>query len=484
MEDQQKGLAEKLVAVARFATAWMHGGQPPPMDGWECHAYPGMFSGTLLGRDGNDVPWEGAEHFFVGRAGLWRLPADASGVVAGLWNKWTDGPRRSAHPGGRYPYNTDLLVTSSTDGRMSLLFSTGPPTTRGAQIWIGGSRDGAIESPFGPDGKIGPAFRRVPSLIEGLPRYETDLPAPASLDRLARPGAHRARSWQAAWGGQRGGGIVVSARGYPDVRVLQVALHERWIAEEEIRCVLAQALKRTHFWRWSSANQAVIGPDDSDALILSATDQLIRQVKRGHHVPAYPIWRSYLRLLIRKDLAALTDRSSPAQPPLSLDELSDEEDDLGGDRPPRHRGLPRPASTSMLDGTPAARPEASPWSERHLRRVTAGWARKDGHLGLTLLAPGERQRYEARAIKELRERRRLRELRRSIRELLVNGGITRTPEAVQQFVARHGGEPPEELMQSVSNYLRQEAAFRKADAMTERAQTPIACATSRHARSS
>jgi|BarGraNGADG00212_1021973.scaffolds.fasta_scaffold01715_6 hypothetical protein len=108
----------------------------------------------------------------------------------------------------------------------------------------------------------------------------------------------------------------------------------------------------------------------------------------------------------------------------------------------------------MLDGTSADRPETSPWSERHLRRVTARLAQKDGHLVLTLLTPDERQRYEARAIKELRERHRLGELRRSIRELLANGGVTLTPEAVQQFVARHGGEPPEELMRSVSSYLQ------------------------------
>jgi len=320
-------------------------------------------------------------------------------------------------------------------------------------MWIGRSRDGAIESPFGPDGTLGPHFRQVPSIIDGLPRYETDLPAPASLDRLARPGPHRAQSWEAAWGGQRWGGIVISARGYPDVRVLLVALHERWIAEDEVRRVLAESLRRTRFWGWSPGNRAVIATDDADALILSAADQLIKQVKRGNHVPSYPIWQSYLRLLIRKDLAALADRSSGARSPLSLDELGDAEDDLGGDRATRHRGLPRPGTTSMLDGTPADRPEASPWSQRHLRRMTASLAQRDGHPSLTLLTPEERRGYEARAIEELGERHRLRELRQSINDLLARRGVTLTPEAIQQFVARHVDEPPAELMRSVSRYL-------------------------------
>lgn len=453
MEDQPEGLAEKLVAVASFATEWMRGGQPQPIHGWECRAWPGMFSGTVRNRDGNEVPWENAEQFVSGRGVLWRLPADASGVVPGLWNKWADGPRRRAHPGGHYPFNTDLGVSSLANPRISLLLSTGPPTDRRARMWIGKGRDGAIESPFGSDGTLGPHFQQVPSIVDGLPRYKTDLPAPASLDRLARPGRHRAQSWQAAWGGRRWDAIVISARGYPDVRVLQVALHERWITEDEVRPVLEESLRKTRFWGWTPGNRAVIATDDADALILSATDQLIEQVNRGQHTPAYPIGRSYLRLLMRKDLVALVDRSPGARSPSSSDEQGRDEDDFNGSRPPRHHGLPRPGTTSLLDGTLADQREKSPWSERHLRRVTARLAQKDGHPSLTLLTPEERRRYEACAIEELRERNRLRVLRQAIRELLAERGVTLTPEAVQQFVVLHLHESPGELMRSVSRYL-------------------------------
>jgi hypothetical protein len=453
MVDQRNPLAEELVAVANFATAWMRGGQPPPIDGWECRAWPGLFSGTVRDGAGEEVPWEDAEQFFVGRAGLWRLPADASGVVPGLWNKWADGPRRRAHPGGHYPFNTDLGVSSLANPRISLLLSTGPPTDPRARMWIGRSRDGAIESPFGSDGTLGPHFQQVPSIVDGLPRYKTDLPAPASLDRLARPGRHRAQSWQAAWGGQRWGGIVISARGYPDVRILQVAIHERWVAEDEVRRVLAESLRKTRFWGWSPESRAVIAAEDADALILSATDQLVEQVKRGYHVPAYPIGRSYLRLLIRKDLAALANGSSRTRFPLSLDELGDAEGDQQGDRATRPRGLPGPGTTSMLDGSRADPPEASPWSDRHLRRVTAQLAQKDGYRSLTLLTSEERRGYEAGAIEELSERHRLRVMRESIGNLLVERGVTVTREAIRQFVALHKGETPEELMRSASRYL-------------------------------
>jgi hypothetical protein len=232
-----------------------------------------------------------------------------------------------------------------------------------------------------------------------------------------------------------------------------VAIHKRWVSEDEAARVLAESLRRTRFWGWSSGDRVVIGADDAEAVILSATDQLIEQAKRGHHTPAYPIGRSYLRLLTRKDMAALADRSSGRQPSLPSDALGDKEADLQGDRPRRHRGLPAPGTTSLLDGTPANQPEASPWSERHLRRVTARLAQKDGHPSLTLLTREERHGYEARAIEELRERHRPRELRQSIREVLAQGGVTLTPEAIQQFVARHRDEPPAELMRSVSRYL-------------------------------
>ena len=85
--------------------------------------------------------------------------------------------------------------------------------------------------------------------------------------------------------------------------------------------------------------------------------------------------------------------------------------------------------------------------------MTARLAQKDGHPSLTLLTREERHGYEARAIEELRERHRPRELRQSIREVLAQGGVTLTPEAIQQFVARHRDEPPAELMRSVSRYL-------------------------------
>jgi DNA polymerase III delta subunit len=85
--------------------------------------------------------------------------------------------------------------------------------------------------------------------------------------------------------------------------------------------------------------------------------------------------------------------------------------------------------------------------------VTARLAQEAGYPSLTLLTLEERRGYEARAIEELRERDRPRELRQSIRELLAQRGVTLTPEAIQQFVARHRDEPPAELMRSVSRYL-------------------------------
>ena len=393
------------------------------------HAMPDRYAGPVVDDAGCRVPIDGAEFRRVGRAGFWFLrPPDASGVQAGgvddVWYQWTDAwevlTRSRRRPGGRYPRSTVLLALSRADPQIALTFTLGSPARRGVQSWIAMPRgwDGGVPSPFGPDGQLGPAFRRAPGVIAGVDHYVTDLPAPPEVDALSRPGAHRAAQWERAHGGRQWGGITVSVRGYPDLRVLQVALHERWISDEEAYPALQAALRRTHFW-------PRIAPGEEDALIDAATLALIEQVKTGQHTPSYPIGKPYLRLLTKKDLA-VADHSRGARPPLARRAL-DEED--------------------------AGTLEADPGSDRNLRRVASALAAAAGYPSLTLLTPSERRDYETQAMNILHARRRLRTLRQLLREELAARGVTITQRAIELFVELHRNEAPEELQESVALYL-------------------------------
>lgn len=448
------------MSIAGFAKAWLGGGSPAPLPGFELHALPDRYAGQVLDGAGRQVPLDGAEFRWVGSAGFWTLPpSDGAGVPAGVWYAWTDAwealTRSRRRPGGRYPRSTALLARYRGDPRVALLFSLGPPTHRGVQSWIGMSRgwDAGVPAPFGPDGRSDPAFRPAPSIIPGVDHFLTERPAPPEIDGLSRPGAHRASQWERAYGGRLWGGILVSVRGYPDVRVLQVAIAERWLDRAEAYLPLQQALRRTHFWPWSSAGRVVVAPDEENDLIGSATDQLLDQAVQGQHTPAFPLGSRYLRGLTRKVLTTLPDRSRHARPALPLDEAGDAEDGLAEAQPPRHHGQPRPGTTRLLDGTIADQPAASPWSDRQLRRVTAQLARQDGLPSLTLLKPKERRAYEAHAVQLMRDRQQLHDLRKEIRETLAARDATVTRRAVELFVQSHRHQPPGELERAVRAYL-------------------------------
>jgi hypothetical protein len=266
VEDENEGLADALVRVAEFAKAWLFGHNPTPLAEFAMHAMPDRYAGHALDDAGREIPLDGAEFRWVGFGGFWFLPPpDASGVQPGVWWEWADAweplTQSRQHPGGRYPRSTGLKVTYRADPRVVLFFTLGPPTRRGVKSWIGMSRgwDGGVVSPFGPDGQVGPAFRRAPSVISGVDHFVTDQPAPPEFDALSRPGAHRALQWERAYGGRTWGGISVGVRGYPDLRILQVALHEGWITRTAAYRGLRDGLRRTPFsgslaraWQMSS----------------------------------------------------------------------------------------------------------------------------------------------------------------------------------------------------------------------------------------
>jgi hypothetical protein len=93
------------------------------------------------------------------------------------------------------------------------------------------------------------------------------------------------------------------------------------------------------------------------------------------------------------------------------------------------------------------------WSDSVRRRVALQLAIADGIPSLTLLSPSERQTYEDRAVETLRGRQALRIWRQYVRDRLADQGVRLTPEAVQQFVARHKREEPEEFERSLQSYL-------------------------------
>jgi hypothetical protein len=443
--DKNEGLAGALVRVTQFAQAWLGGGSPPLVPEFEMQALPDRYAGQVCDDAGDPVPLDGAVFRWVGRAGLWFLPPpDASGVQPGVWYEWSDVgtplTRSQRRPGGRYPRSTALLARYRADPQVALFFTLGPPTRRGVQFWIGMPRgwDAGVASPFGSDGSLGPAFRRAPSVIAGVDHYVTDRPAPPEVDALSRPGAHRARQWEHAHGGRIWGGIVVSVRGYPEVRVLQVAVHEGWIGSEEAYPALQAALGRRRLW-------ARIAPGEEDALINAATIVLITQAEAGQHTPSYPIGRPYLRRLVHKELA-IADRSAAAA------DLADG----SSDEWPSNAGSHGPVDARVgLDGEPFDQPATSPWSDRQVRRMTARLAQEAGYPSLTLLTREARRRYEDQATTLLRKRQRLRELRSAIRTALAKAGVPRSRRAVELFVAQHAHDTEDELWAAVRAYLEQ-----------------------------
>jgi hypothetical protein len=413
---------------------------------------------------------------------------------------------KGLRPGQSLPQSTDLLATHQTNRRWRLCFTIGPPQPHGPSgrpvpIWVAGRRD--TDADVKAVLAAGPAaFRPVRALVPGLAMFETDLPAPPVLARLSRPGRHRAQCWQTARGAPRWSAIVVSARGYPDLRVLQVALHERWLAEDDAARAMTGALQRTHFWGGSSGGQALTAPQREflDAVLIAAAAlALTEQARNGRHTPTYPLWRPYLRLLVKKELVelwALGKGPGGDQESAGSESDSDEAADVvsraeqtmadaqlhGGPTTDAFIKPPEPEiPDSSIRRTAAALAggwhefnrlpgeerrthehyalgkleERSRWNPRTLRDAARQLARADGHESLSVLSSQEREVYEDWAVRELQRRRDLRELRQAMLSALDSGGVMISRRAVEQFVARHADDSAEQRRAAVRAYLAQ-----------------------------
>lgn len=469
--------------------------------------------------DGERVPLPGVRRFewpeppAPARATLRRSPPpDSSGVVPGdsmIWYQWADDPRGGRRHEPRrtraLPRSTDLLATSRERPNVRLCFTFDPPQLKDAEdhpvrVWISAprGRDAGIEnSPMANPS----AFRRLPDLIPGLPRFGTDLPAPPGVARLARPGAHRAGEWQQAWGGRRWGGIVVSARGYPEIRVLQVAAHERWLGEDEVARVLLGALRRRHFWpHFTMSGRPALTDIQRDAIVHVAATTLLEQARHGGHTPAYPLWSSYLRLLTKPAFLEALAEVPPSQQGIDFepDQPEDHSEGIGkqlalADAQLHGGATADPFTTAaeldigafrvrrvaaalaggwrawdgLLDADRRAyehealrrlRPR-SEWSPRTVREIALELAQTDGYDSLSLLLPQEREEYEDRAADEFARRNRLREMRTVIRVALDGAGVTRSRRAVEQFVARHANDTEDRLRIAARIYLERRGAL-------------------------
>lgn len=391
MAANSEGLADELVAVANFAVRWLRGTRPGPLHGWHLEAWPGMFSRRVASEDeaGQQVPApaDGAERVVIGSGVFWNVPADASGVVPGVWYQW-EGDR-------------ELVATHTDDARIRILFTLTPKPIPGVWFsWIG-------------DRRVAPGL-------------------------LRRPGRHRAEAWQRVLGTARWGAIVISADGYPELRALQVGRAQGWLTDTETLTALQAAL----FQRRLAA-----GRPDQSTLIYLAASQLLIDARNRRHTPAYPLRRTYLYRIIRKEyrsptLVPLTQRGDEDEPEQAVV-------DGEGSAEVSARRFPR---------TLVASDQQSSRSERSVRRLAMELARADGHDGLSSLYPQERETYRTRAIKELDRRRRLSDLRRLIRRQLAEAGVSRTTRAIELFVARHKDEPPEQFWDSVTRYLKRRGA--------------------------
>lgn len=267
MAAKSEGLAGELVAVAQFAARWLRGVSPPPLDGWQLERMPGICSQEVTSNDEAGqrvpVPADGAERVVVERGVIWNVPADASGVVPGVWYQW-EGDR-------------ELIATRTDDARIRILFTLTPKPIPGVWFsWIG-------------DQRVAPSL-------------------------LRRPGRHRAEAWQRVWGMARWGAIVISADGYPELRALQVGRAQGWLTDEEALAALQAALLQRGL---------AAGHPDQPVLIHLAASELLLDAAAQRHTPAYPMRPIYLRRIIRKEYRSPT--LVPSSQPDDEDERDEKE---------------------------------------------------------------------------------------------------------------------------------------------------------------
>ncbi len=285
---------------------------------------------------------------------------------------------------------SELLATHLADPGIRLVFTLAPGRLRGVRgHWIAPAT--------GPDG------RRA----------------------MRRPGRHRPAAWQTVWGAPRWSAIVVSAEGYPELRSLQVGRAEGWLKEDATAAALVDALDKR-------------GYDDPHRSVIAY--QLVGDAAARRHTPALALRSLYLYYLGRGEGSR---RSAVAEP---SEDAGDDWIEPGEDGQPT-KGTAPPVPVADL---PSAR---GGHSERSLRREAKALAEADGFDGLWDLEPEEREGYRNAAVTKLAARQRLRDERRLLAEVLAEAGVVRSQRAIEQFVARHRAETPEELRRSVARYL-------------------------------
>ena len=391
VEDRIQGLADDLLVLGRFAPAWLFGGQPAPLAAWDLEAWPGPLAVEVRDTAGRPALWEEVQEVQLGRARAYQVPPpDVSGVLLGDQHRWADAEPMNSRPGGTYPGSTDLLARHRRRPEVGLVFSMQRPVTKGVTTWIG---PGDPEAP----GKVARSF--------------------------SYRGKHRAAAHQQLYGGRLWDAVAVAARGFPQLRAVQVGVAQGWISKDEGLYALESELRLLRFWMSKADNRRFIDPDDVQEIVSTVADQLVRQAVRGSHTPAYPVGRSYLRLLARSTVNRVSAKwSLPAVVP-----------------------APVPSANYL----------------RNLRRIELQLARARGVASRTLLTDDQRVLITQEAIDVLTERDRMHELRQSFAERARELGLRVSPEALRQFLARHQSDVPEVLHAAIERYLSERVEKRK-----------------------
>lgn len=367
--------------MGRFANAWLFGRKVGVLPAWQLTALPGPLAVEVRDRAGERVLWEGVEKAHLARIGTYQLPRpDVAGVELGDPFQWADGVPMNSSPGGLYPGSTDLLARYRARPDVSLLFSMQRPVTEGRESWIG--------------------------------RADTETPG-AVARSLSYPGPHRSRAHHAVSGGRHWGAIAVAARGLPQLRNLQVAVHEHWISPAQGQLALEGELRRLRFWASKQDKRRFWRREDVEQIAEAGAHELVRQALKGTHTPAYPLGRSYLRLVVRGKLNDISQAWAPQ----------------------------------------AVLAENVSTSPRNLSRAELEIARRRGVPSLTLLTKVDRAAVRAEATKILEDRARLRELRASFISLARSRGVAVTDAALRQFIARHRNEDRNALTFAIQHYV-------------------------------
>ncbi len=418
VEDGIQDLAGQLAEMGRFASAWLFDRHPSPLEGWDLRAVPGYLAIEVGDELGRPKLIEGVEEVDFARARVLQMPApDASGVGLGSAHGWADILPMDSRPGGINPGSTDLLAVHLAFPAVRILFVMGRPTLRGVQSWTA-------------PGRYSRGWNTAGSSLGGT-----------AGTPLSYPTARRARAHQQVYGSRRWDAIVVAGRGQPELRVLQVGIHEGWITPGDGLAALQRELRRLHFWRSKSDARRFEADEDIMQLVDAAARTLVDQAVRGIHVPAYPLGRSYLRLVVRKEMATVS---------AAWEKATDLTNDR--DRVRIHRSDTGQEDQDRAQAKALLRSDVG--SDRHLRRLELELVRADGIASITLLSVGDRARYRDEALRTLAERDRLRRIRSAVRERLAESGAGVSDEAVRQFVARHVSDTDSKLAEALLDYIR------------------------------